>query len=653
MNHPEILAPAGDADSFLAAVAAGADAVYCGLKNFSARMEADNFSLSELAALTNLARSKGVRVYVAMNNLLKTAELAQAGRLIHRLARQVGPDALIISDLAMPKLARQAGFTGELHLSTLANAGTLAGLPQIAGLGVSRVVLPRELSVDEIKAVAAGCPQSLSLEVFVHGALCYAVSGRCYWSSYLGGKSGLRGRCVQPCRRRYQQKNQKLPFFSCDDLSLDVLVRPLAGVERVVSWKIEGRKKGPHYVYYAVKAYAMLRDNGNDPAQRKTAQSLLDLALGRPTSHYNFLGHRPSNPIADREQTASGRLVGKVLGGQKAYITLREELKAGDLLRVGYEDQAGHQTVKIRRDMPKGGRLDLPKGPGRPAPHGAPVFLVDRREKELQTILGRLRQELVDQGPTNESDFRPTLPKGSGKRPAKTKINEMDVWRLLPSRLGTRSEQALWLTPGVERNVSRTIFGRIWWWLPPVIWPAHEKTWSECLTNMLRLGARRFVLNAPWQLGLFDKTERCTFWAGPMCNTANPLALGQLQDLGFSGAFVSPELDSEGILELPSLSPLPLGVLVKGVHPLCVSRIRSEKLREREPFHSPHGEQFWSRTYDQLIWTFPNWEIDLSGKWQDLERAGYSVFARLHEPVPEKIELKKRQGLWNWDLKML
>lgn len=647
----EILAPAGDTDSFLAAIAAGADAVYCGLKNFSARMEAENFSLTELAALTELAHAKGVRVHVAMNNLLKTPELDQAGRLIDRLQTQTGVDALIVQDLGLPALARQAGFRGELHLSTLANGGTISGLPQILALGVDRLVLPRELSIDEIKAVAAKCPEGLGLEVFVHGALCYAVSGRCYWSSYLGGKSGLRGRCVQPCRRVYQQKNQKASFFSCDDLSLDVLVRPLSGVDKVDSWKIEGRKKGPHYVYYAVTAYRMLRDAGDDPVRRKAALGLLDMALGRPSSHYNFLGHRPSNPIADREQTASGRLVGKVQGGFKgAYISPREPLKGGDLLRIGYEDQAGHQTVKIRRDVPKGGRLDLPKGQGRPAPQGAPVFLVDRRERELQALVADLKKGLVLDRPTRESNFVPTLPRPVRR---KGKAREMDVWRSLPSRLGNQSEQAVWLTPGVERTMSRTIFGRIWWWLPPVVWPGEEKTWVECLDNMTRLGARQFVLNAPWQLGLFGKPERQTFWAGPMCNTANPLALEELSRLGFAGAFVSPELDREGFLELPALSPLPLGILAKGIHPLCVSRIRSDNLREREPFQSPKGEQFWSRTYGGLVWTFPNWGIDLSGKWAELEKAGYAVLARLHEPVPEKVSIKERQGLWNWDLKML
>ncbi len=650
-KSPEILAPAGDTDSFLAAIAAGADAVYCGLKNFSARMEAENFSLSELAALTELAHARGVRVHVAMNNLLKSGELDQAGRLIHRLARQVGPDALIVQDLGLPALARQAGFTGELHLSTLANGGTVAGLPRIAALGVDRLVLPRELSIDEIKAVAAGCPENLTLEVFVHGALCYAVSGRCYWSSYLGGKSGLRGRCVQPCRRQYQQKSHKAALFSCDDLSLDVLVRPLAGVDKVASWKIEGRKKGPHYVFYTVTAYRMLRDEGNDPVRRKAALELLDMALGRPSTHYNFLGHRPSNPVADREQTASGRMVGKVQGGFKAaHVSPREALKSGDLLRIGYEGDAGHQTVKIRRDIPKGGRLELPKGQGRPAPQGAPVFLVDRRERELQTLIADLKKDLVFDRPTPESTFVPALPKGVRR---KGKAREMDVWRSLPARLGNQSEQAVWLTPGVERNISRTIFGRIWWWLPPVIWPGEEKAWVDCLETMTRLGAKLFVLGAPWQAGLFAKPERQTFWAGPMCNTANPLALAELGRMGFAGAFVSPELDREGFLELPALSPLPLGVLVKGIHPLCVSRIRSEALREREPVQSPKGEQFWSRTYGQLVWTFPNWGIDLSEKWVELEKAGYALLARLHEPVPDKVALKERQGLWNWDLKML
>jgi putative protease len=215
-NHPEdtadfkpaIMAPAGSRASFLAAVAAGADAIYCGTKLFSARMQAQNFSPQELKPLVDLAHDRGIRVFVTLNTLLKPDDLDTAGKLIQTLTSDVQPDGLIIQDLAVLSLVRQTGFRGEIKLSTLANVSFGQALALAAKtLRVDRVVLPRELNIDEIKAVAQVCPPGLGLEVFIHGALCYAVSGRCYWSSYLGGKSGLRGRCVQPCRRVFNQSS--------------------------------------------------------------------------------------------------------------------------------------------------------------------------------------------------------------------------------------------------------------------------------------------------------------------------------------------------------------------------------------------------------------------------------------------------------------
>ncbi|MDP3285288.1 MAG: peptidase U32 family protein, partial [Desulfobacterales bacterium] len=161
-------------------------------------MEAKNFTVEELAPLTQLAHEKDVGVFVAINSLLKQEDLSSAGNLVKQLEKLVKPDGLIIQDLALIDLVKQTGFSGELHISTLANVSFPSALKLVKEkLGVNRVVIPRELSIDEIKALAAACPENLSLEVFVHGALCYGVSGRCYWSSYFGGKSGLRGRCVQ------------------------------------------------------------------------------------------------------------------------------------------------------------------------------------------------------------------------------------------------------------------------------------------------------------------------------------------------------------------------------------------------------------------------------------------------------------------------
>ena len=216
-NHhgkPEILAPAGNQESFLAAIAAGANAIYCGLRSFSARMEAKNFSHQELARLVRLAHQHDIRVYVAFNSYIKSNELHQAATTLAQLAQGVQPDALIVQDLGLVQLARQTRFQGEIHLSTLANVSFSRALAFVKNqLGIHRIVLPREVSIDELKLFASQCPEDLKLEVFVHGALCYGVSGRCYWSSYLGGKSGLRGRCVQPCRRRYTQRQKTHRFF--------------------------------------------------------------------------------------------------------------------------------------------------------------------------------------------------------------------------------------------------------------------------------------------------------------------------------------------------------------------------------------------------------------------------------------------------------
>ena len=360
-RKPEILAPAGDTQSFLAAMAAGADAVYLGLKHFSARMQADNFGSAELSRMVELANENGRRIYVAFNTLVKPDDVPAAGRLIARLARDVKPHGLIIQDPGVLALARQAGYEGGLFLSTLANLTHPASLLAAKELGADRVILPRELSIDEVKQISAACPEGLDLEMFIHGALCWCVSGRCYWSSYMGGKSGLRGRCVQPCRRVYKQRNHSGRFFSCLDLSLDVLAKTITDIPHLSCWKIEGRKKGPHYVYHVVTAYKMLRDNPDDPQARKDAEKILEMALGRPSTRARFLPQRTSEPTSPDSQTSSGRLVGKIQTDAEGrpFFKPHIELISYDYLRVGYEDENWHSTLPVTRRTPKAGTFTL------------------------------------------------------------------------------------------------------------------------------------------------------------------------------------------------------------------------------------------------------------------------------------------------------
>ncbi len=653
-NVPRILAPAGNKDSFLSALAAGADAVYCGLKILSARMEAKNFSIEELIPLIQLAHDMGTKVYVAFNSLLKQDDLNKAGRLLDQLERFGRPDALIIQDLSLIELIRQTGFTGEVHLSTLANISFPMALKFVCKqLGVNLTVVPRELSIDEIKAMAEACTNGIGLEVFVQGALCYGISGRCYWSSYMGGKSGLRGRCVQPCRRFYtQENNTPKKFFSCQDLSLDALVKILLPVTEVKVWKIEGRKKGPHYVFYTIKAYQMLRDHGSDPQMKKTALQLIARALGRAGTHFNFLSQRPYNPVNISGQTASGLYIGKIKGHKnKPYFIPIEELLPGDMLRIGYEDDSWHSVNRVGKYVPKRGRFYLKPASGKNVLLGSPVFLIDRREKALGDMMKKVENKLS--GPqefkVDSSTFDAKLSKRYNK---KQSIFEINVFRKM-NKKKSHNQTGIWLHDEFREKLHSGIASNIWWWLPPVIWPEHEEKYKETIEFILKRGGHNFVLNIPWQMAFFKEQKKLNLWAGPFCNITNTLAIDSLANLGFAGVIVSPELGRKDYLQLSEHSPLPLGIVISGNWPLSISRFLSEDVKTEELFSSPKGEQAWVKKYGSDFWVYPTWQLDLNEKKEVLKKAGYSLFVHMIEPLPEGVKMKKRPGLWNWDLDLV
>lgn len=646
-DSPLILAPAGSKASFLAALSAGADAVYCGLKSFSARMAADNFSLEELAQLTRTAHEHGTRVYIAFNTLIKPNEHVRAGELLAETNRLVSPDALIFQDPAVISLARQIGFSGELHLSTLGNAGFPQAAAALGKMGVNVAVLPRELSIDEIKTMAGVCRGGPGLEVFVHGALCYGISGRCYWSSWLGGKSGLRGRCVQPCRRRYSHINQTDRFFSCLDLTLDVLARVLLPIPEIRAWKIEGRKKGPHYVYYTVRAYRALRDRPKDPEAKREALALISQSLGRPGTHYYFLPQRPWNPVQRDIGTASGLYLGRIKGPVKSpYLISRNPLLPGDLLRVGYEDTPGHAIVKVGRAIPVKGRLSIRTPGGKHPPRATPVFLIDRREKALEAMMSEFEKKL---GRVPVAAGGPGFsPKPSGPATRLKKIVEMRVARSLPSAKGKVSA-GCWISEKALKDVAKPVRRKTWWWLPPVMWPDDGKEIGALVESALAGGCRNFVLNIPWQAAFFPSPEHLNLWAGPFCNIANPLAVETLSSMGFSGVIASPELGKDDYLRLPEESPLPVGILISGNWPLCISRVFSEDIKPGIPFASPKGEKAWSARHGNNLWIYPNWPLNLASEKKSLEKAGYSMFVHLGEPIPKNVAIKNRPGLWNWN----
>jgi putative protease len=651
-NRPMILAPAGESDSFLAALSAGADAIYCGVKSFSARMQAKNFNIEELAALTSLAHDKNVDVYLTLNSMIQESELVGLDRWLAKIFQKIKPDAIIIQDLSLITLARSQGFKGEIHLSTLANISFFEALRWVQGsLDVDCVVLPRELSIDEIKSMANACSKKISLEVFIHGALCYGVSGRCYWSSYLGGKSGLRGQCVQPCRRIYNYKGHKKRFFSCADLCLDALVKTLLKIPQVRAWKIEGRKKGPHYVYHTTLAYKLFRDHGHDPEEKKKAFALLEYALGRHGTHYYFLPQRKYHPISTDKETGSGYKIASVSGKKSnRFFSPKEPVFPGDRLRIGYEDQSGHHVQKMKQSIPKGGKWVLQKKTNIPLPEiGTPIFLIDRKDDSLIEKIKILNDQLPVIKKEQSSEFQPIKKQINLKRSVGVYRNTLDisVFRQTEGKMG-RQQFGAWLTRKNVEKLSKRTISNVWWWLPPVIWPEHEKLWEKRISNVWQNGARRFVVNAPWQACFFNPSK-CKLWAGPFCNVSNSYEIKLLANKKFSGVIISPELNRNDILSIPDKTDLPLGIVVSGLWPLTISRIPPSEIRPGQSFISPKGEISWFSSYDDhLHWIFPNWRIDLLPFKHMLIKAGYYMFIDLKEPVPKDIRIKSRQGLWNF-----
>lgn len=253
----ELLAPAGSMDALRAAVQNGANAVYLGCGNFNARQSAKNFTPQTLEEALKYCHIRGVAVHLTLNTLVSDRESPQLGELI-RFAARAGVDAFIVQDLGVVQLCRQIAPQVEIHGSTQMTIHSLAGVQLCAAMGMKRVVLSRELSREEIRHICANSP--IAIEVFAHGALCMCYSGQCYLSAAIGGRSGNRGRCAQPCRQSYgyTRWENRYPLSLKDNC----LVHYLDELQEmgVASLKLEGRMKRPEYVAAVTAVYRQALD---------------------------------------------------------------------------------------------------------------------------------------------------------------------------------------------------------------------------------------------------------------------------------------------------------------------------------------------------------------------------------------------------------
>lgn len=289
MNKLEVLSPAGDEERLTAALNYGADAVYLGREQFGMRASPQNFTFEKLCKAVELAHSKGVKVYLTCNTLPRNDEIKFFERFV-REAVEAKVDALIVADIGLLMLIKRYAPDMEIHISTQTGIVNYVTARELHDLGAKRVVLARELSLDEIAEIRAKTSPDLDIECFVHGAMCVSFSGRCLLSQYLVGRDANRGECAQPCRWGYHLMEEKRPgqFFpifedekgtyilNAKDMCMIEYIDKLAEAG-VYSLKIEGRAKSAYYVTVVTNAYRMAVDEYyKDPYNFKLPQWIRD-----------------------------------------------------------------------------------------------------------------------------------------------------------------------------------------------------------------------------------------------------------------------------------------------------------------------------------------------------------------------------------------
>lgn len=362
----ELLAPAGNIESLEAAIGEGADAVYLGLKSFNARMRTTNFAWNQFEAAVESLHRQHKKIYVTVNTVCEERETERLYRFLHYL-NEVGPDGIIVQDYAIMRMAQEFFPNLEIHASTQMNVESSNAVRLLQKNGVKRMVLARELGLDEIKKIKT--ETGAELEVFVHGALCVSESGLCLFSSFLGGKSANRGMCTQACRRFYTAEvpgglKQGYYFSPCDLELIDQIPNLIeAGVD---SFKIEGRMKSAEYVGSVVSAYRYVIDHYQEDKKGAIAAGKRILAsdFARSKTSY-WYGFKSMEEGVDN--AASKILNPDQAGGTGIYLGKISALKQPDkelseAIRATLSEDATPEQRNFQMALLKGGSYDPDPG---------------------------------------------------------------------------------------------------------------------------------------------------------------------------------------------------------------------------------------------------------------------------------------------------
>ena len=634
----ELMSPAGNLKSFAAAIEAGADAVYLGYLKFNARRPADNFDVPVLKKLCAEAHRRGKKVYVTLNIDLKDNELAEAAKVVEMLC-QINVDALIVKDLGLISLLNRY-YKGRIaiHASTQLAITSANGAKLAGKLGFTRAVLARELTGDEIKQIS-DC-SGIETEVFVEGSMCFCVSGRCFMSSWVGGRSGNRGACTAPCRLSWEHNGKKFPYFSMKDMLLVKHLDKLAacGADTL---KIEGRLKSPGWVSVITSIYRKALDCQNTEAEIEEFRQRLATYSARETGEGHFFGHE--NLVGKNENWSNYNkniqletaFDFEAFYSQKTSEITSDKTKAQ--IKIKVDDIEDIVTMKIQ--LPKKGKVGtLEELAAALEDEGIKVSVDDKNRETaareiknaVDSVIAKIKLLEKKQGtlPELSEEVKAFVDYKYIPSQRKYKLTDSpDKVVILPNQLNYINEENfpglkivnICVTPQITEKETEAIVKiaknyEVIISFPPVIYETEEKAYIPLIEHFCSLGIYNFQADSLSMLEILSKNSQCKIFGGMWLSVLNRKSAQLLQELGCQSVYATAEADEFVLEALDNTVSGQLEALVYARLPLFISRVADEQFVDGAIFSDNIGTKIECRLLDGVSYFFSKEAFSLSGE---------------------------------------
>ncbi len=628
MNKIELLAPSGNMESFMAAVSAGADAVYVGLKDFSARAKAKNFSYKQLKEICSYAHQKNVKVFVAVNTLVKNLEIKSVLNTLEQISLS-GADAIIVQDLGVAYLSKKYFPNIRLHASTQLTIHNSYGAIQAKQMGFERAVLARELSFDEIKSIKN--KSNIELEIFCHGALCFCVSGLCLFSSFIGGYSGNRGHCMQPCRRLWTVDGKAGYFLSPKDFQLADYIKQIkkAGI---TSLKIEGRLKSADYVSKTVKAYRLLIDSDEQNYEQnlKQAKELLSLDYARQKTSCNF-NIKSRDIFEPKKSKNTGLYLGVVENktDKDFVLNTEQDLSAGDTIRIVDNKKDKSFVLKTGKTVKEENRYRI-EYKDIYIENGFEVYKIADGKTAEEWKIGRM-EDWTDKEDKIIKSNKPLTLSTTGFF---SKIALPDLFvrinnvKWIPLLKNTKSATVIKLSKSnidtIKNFISQKEIKNLYFELPPYIDEKDIKVYEGFINFVIDKKYNSFFINNISQIYLF-KNKKSLLYAGQFLYTLNNYSAKFLSEYKINGFCASWEDDLQNIKDLSKVLKNNFVVYLSGFPETVTSKMKFVDDIVNKNIKSDKDEfKVFSKDNENVI--IPKYPINLFSFKNGLLKAGIKSF---------------------------